>query len=110
MKRGESKLSRGKRLRQVGRRAKRERDELKRARLIVLENAAGLCARCGERRELEVHHVKARSQRERGEKIHAVSNLRALCAGPQGCHARVTRHEVPDWRDWISSRKGAVRT
>lgn len=107
MPRGAVKLARTTKLRAVGARARRGRAELKRNRETVLEAAAGLCARCGKRRDLEVHHVKPRSRTERGENPHAVSNLRALCAGPRGCHALVTAHLVDDWMDWIVTRKGA---
>ena len=98
-------MERGGRLRKVGARARRGLAEFKRNGEAVLAEQNGVCARCGKSRPLDRHHRKARSQTDRGENPHAKSNLIGLCSGPRGCHALVTDHLVPDWREWVVTRK-----
>lgn len=54
-------------------------------RLVVWERAGGRCERCGTgiTDGFECHHRKLRSQGGRDD----VTNLVALCPGPQGCHS-----------------------
>jgi 5-methylcytosine-specific restriction endonuclease McrA len=101
-----SRLPRGKRLRQVGKRGRAIRKEIDAVREAVLERAAGACERCGSTSALHLHHIQPRS---RGGAHHA-SNLVALCSKPDGgCHGKVHAHSVPDWRRWVETRK-AVRS
>lgn len=61
-------------------------------RLAVLDRAQAKCERCrvdGRYRGLEVHHRRLRAQGGSDD----VSNLVALCGGPQGCHRWA--HENP---------------
>jgi len=76
-------------------------------RLAAKRRDSFRCVACGNRRRLEVDHI--RPVREAPEAAFDLTNLQTLCAG---CHARKTRIEVghPDlpperraWRDLLKS-------
>lgn len=96
-------IARGKPLRKVGKRSKRDAPAVKAFREAVLARAKGKCERCGEARPLHAHHRKSRAQGGG----HEPSNGAALCAGINGCHMRAHRGELPDNAKWIESRKSA---
>lgn len=102
LKRGGS-LKRGSRMRQVGKRGRAISRALKAARLVVEERDGNVCARCASERclPLELHHVVGRG---RGGS-HDPANLVLL---GRACHRAVTDHTVPDWREWIASRKAGA--
>lgn len=114
LKRGGS-LKRGSRMRQVGKRGRRAAAAVQEFRRAVLERAAGRCERChlrpfeGLGGELEAHHIVPRSAAPGWDGLHKPANGAALCGGPDGCHARVHAHLVPDWREWIASSKSNAR-
>lgn len=91
-------LSRGTRLRKVGRRGRAIRAEIDAVRQRVLERAGGRCERCGSAKGLHLHHLRSRA---RGGS-HEASNLAALCSRPNGgCHGKAHAHLIPDWKRWI---------
>lgn len=99
---------RGARLRTIGRRAQRERNVWRRAKRAKLKAAGGVCEVCRRHERecgpLDVHHLKARSKRERGEDIHDLANLLACC---RECHDGIHDHTLPNWREFVVTRKGA---
>lgn len=95
-------MERGGRLRKVGARAKRERAELDRNRRESKLRAGGVCARCEREAHTDTHHRKGKAQRDRGENIHALSNLVEVC---RSCHDEVTFGNPPDRAQWVVSRK-----
>lgn len=58
-------------------------------RMQALDRDGWQCVRCGERRRLEVDHIKP--VRTHPELSYALANLQTLCGS---CHARKTRIEV----------------
>lgn len=103
-----SPLRRTKRLSKVGARATREAEAVRQFRSIVLSRASWKCQRCGldflkNAAQLEAHHLKPRA---RGGS-HDPDNGRALCGGPDGCHAQVHDHRAFDWERWIVTTKPA---
>lgn len=88
-----AKLNRGRRLRQVGKRAKRESHELIAFRLAVLKRAGWQCERCWRVQGLHAHHILPRS---RGG-THDPDNGACLC---WRCHFDVHERREP-WRPWI---------
>lgn len=70
-------------------------------RMRALERDDWQCVRCGERRRLEVDHIKP--VRTHPELAYSLANLQCLC-GP--CHTKKTRIEVgskelpPKRREW----------
>lgn len=101
MKRG-SPLRRSGPLRKRGERGLRESRLLESFRRAVLERANGACDRCGSSRtHLHPHHLKMRSQGG----SHHPDNGAALCFA---CHDGVHTHTVPDFADWLVTRKAAL--
>lgn len=89
--RGSSKLRRT-RLKQVGKRAEREREALAAFRANPPKN----CERCNRYCDrLHAHHIKPRS---RGG-THTADNRAWLCFG---CHLRVHDHSAEDWRRFVA--------
>jgi len=82
MKRG-GRIKRKTRLRQVGTRAKRGADALRAGREATLSRAGGRCESCGEKRRLDVHHLKSRARHPGAPWLHSPANLRAFC---RTCH------------------------
>lgn len=96
-------LPRGKPLRRVGARGRVTREVLAQVRPLVLARDGHRCRRCKDPRcrPLDMHHVRARSQGG----THTLANLVTL---GRRCHELVTTHRAPDWRRWVSTRKGGT--
>jgi len=77
-------------------------------RMQALERDGWQCVRCGERRRLEVDHIKP--VRTHPELSYSLDNLQCLCGR---CHARKTRIEVghkplpPERQKWRDLLRGA---
>lgn len=101
---GFAKLPRGKPLRRVGARAKREAPALAAARAEVLarcgatpeRHGVGVCERCGRHATIEPHH------KLRNPRVHDPKEMAGLC---RKCHRGVETHAVKDWREWIRERR-----
>ncbi len=74
-------------------------------RMQALDRDGWACVQCGERRRLEIDHI--RPVRSNPELAYALSNLQTLCAR---CHTKKTRIEVghkplppkrQEWRDLL---------
>lgn len=98
-----SSLSKGTKLRHVGKRGRAIRSELEKVRPLVFERDGNLCRRCKDPlcTPLDVHHRRARSQGG----THTLDNLVLLC---RQCHTFVTDHRAPDWREWITTARGRI--
>lgn len=112
MNRGKSTLQRSGRLKQVGKRAKRDQDSLDDFRAAIRRRCidrveAGLelprqvryrCERCGGTPPLErfhCHHIKPKG---RGGTNDPITNGAGLCST---CHSLIHDHNAPDYQDWI---------
>lgn len=95
-----SRISRGTKLRPVGKRGRAIRRELANLRLSVLERDHHICQRCEDLfcRPLDLHHRRARSQGG----THSLANLVTL---GRPCHEAVTNLSAKDWRKWVITRK-----
>ena len=89
--------SKRKALKKKGSRAEREEAELARFRKEVRDRDGWRCRRCGSDFRPNAHHVLPKGRGGPNTRENGVT----LCGGDDGCHMRVHRHEVADWRAWI---------
>lgn len=91
-------LRRRVRMRPMGRRGERDREEMEAVREAVFARAGYRCERCGRRGSLHPHHRLRRSQG-------GPNTLENLCSLCHACHRMVHDLVAPDWREWLWSRK-----
>jgi 5-methylcytosine-specific restriction endonuclease McrA len=82
------------RLRPIGKKGAKDREELAEVRVQFIDTPCDRCRTRGHEDRMDLHHVKPRSRGGTNEP----SNLKWLC---RGCHGAIHDHTATDWREWI---------